>query len=307
MQWKQIKTLFILCFLVLDVYLLFIFFDKQEDADLGTPEQQTLKFDKQLENENITISADLPAKQLKESFIFVEQKTFGKEDQKILEAKENLKSVIINDKYIISMFKKPVPIAKDTTDGLISQQVKKYILSPENYMYWDWNKEMNVLVLFQQKSDRPVYFNQNGIILVFLNEENEMIFYTQTMLGSIEKPGEPNQLIKPMQAIHALFENNRLESGDEITDVNIGFYTRFPLEGGEQVFAPTWTITVNEKENFYVNAIENRVFSSDELKFLKDAAITAMNKARMLEEDHDEMKSYILEHIKQKLASIKSE
>lgn len=304
MQWKQIKVLFILCFLVLDVYLLVMFFQKQEEADFGVLETQTSTFDEELEDENITISADLPEKQLEKSFISVKQKSFTKKEEKSLNDKDNLETSIIDNTLMLGKFEEPIPLPKNAQSDVIVEQLKPFILSPESYIFWDWNKEMNVLVFFQQKKNSPVYFNQSGIVLVFLNDENEMIFFTQTMLGKAKSPGEGNSLIKPMQAIRVLYQNNQLGSGDDITDVNMGFYTRIPLEGGEQVFAPTWMISVNEEENFYVNAIENRVFSSNELHFLKTTAISILTNVGSTEEEN-KIKGFVINHLNDKLRELK--
>ncbi|WP_174615192.1 two-component system regulatory protein YycI [Virgibacillus ihumii] len=303
MQWKQIKVLFILCFLVLDIYLLVMFFQKQQDAeDLGIAESLTSTVE-DLEDENIKIEADLPQQQLEESFISVKQKNFTKEDEKVLDDKTNLEAVRIKDNLMIGRFEEPVSLQENGSDDVIAEQVKSFILSPESYTFWDWNKELNVLVFFQQKNDRPIYFNQSGIVLVFLNDENEMIFFTQTMLGEPQSPGDTNSLIKPKQAINVLFTNNMLVSGDVVTDVSIGFYTRYPLDSGVKVFAPTWAITVNEEENFYVTAIENRVFSSDEQQFLENAARSIFNKVRTTGEE-TELKEFVLNHINQKLTEV---
>ncbi|WP_164670531.1 two-component system regulatory protein YycI [Virgibacillus doumboii] len=303
MQWKQIKSLFILCFLILNVYLLFMFFNKQQELDYGVTEVQSLELQEQLEQEDITISADLPDEKPQETNITVSQKTYTDKDLEFLDGLENQQIEVIDSKLILSRFNEPVAIPENADSSLITELVKNRILSPDSYTYGTWNKEMNVLVFFQKKSDRPIYYNQNGIILIFLNDENEMTFYTQTMLGEESTPTETEDLIPPMTAIEVLFEGNMLLSGDEITKVNMGFYTRIPLGTGEQVFAPTWKITVNGNENFYVNAIENLVVSSEELTFLTEAVNSNIEKIQEKLPDDNDMKSFIINRLNQKLTT----
>lgn len=307
MQWKQIKTLFILCFLLLDVYLLVLFFDKQKDADLSTAPQTSFTIDQRLEVENISISADLPEKDLEESYISVQQKLFTTEEMDQLADKKNQQSVVIDRNIILSRFDTPIPVPEDASKETINSLLKSKFLLPENYQYWGWNTEMNVLFFFQKKSERPIYYNQNGIIMVFLNDDNKAIYYTQTMLGEADSPSGPESLIDSMVAIQLLFDDNKLHTGDNITNVDLGFYTFIPLTSGEQVFAPTWTITVNGEKKFYVNAIENLVFSSDEPKFLTNAVSTIKSKVQKLEdsdeEDKNEIEDYILNHINQLLTT----
>src|SRR5699024_12369246 len=119
-----------------------------------------------------------------------------------------------------------------------------------------------------EKAERPIYFNQNGMILVFLNDDNEMIFYTQTMLGEAEPRAEKKTLIKPIKAIETLYKANELKAGDEITKVDIGFNTRVPLENGIQVFVRIWKVSIDDEKVYFVNAIEGFVFSGDDNKIL---------------------------------------
>jgi regulatory protein YycI of two-component signal transduction system YycFG len=298
MQWSQIKTLFILCFLVLDVYLLFQFFDKQNRADLGLLEPQVASIEDRLKTENITISK-LPENASDESFLSVKPKTFTDDELKRLDALKNQHAIAVNKKMIISEFEKPVPVPVDSMDKMESL-VKKSVIFPDEYRLWSWNKDANVLLLFQEKSERPVYFNQNGMILVFLNDDNEMIGYTQTMLGEAEHRVEKKTLITPIKAIETLYKANELLSGDEVTKVDIGFHTRVPLENGVQVFVPTWKVKVNDEKDYFVNAIEGFVFSGDECAFIKDVITTDMERIRTLD-DKSEMKDKFLNQLQTRL------
>lgn len=301
MQWKQIKTLFILGFLALNVYLLLMLINKQNETDFVLPETSDSTFEQQLESEDISISADLPQVDFNVSYLSLNQKTFTEEELEFFEDADNQQTEVIDDNFILSRFENPIPVPEDADNSLISELVKNNILLSENYTYSSWNEEMNVLVFFQEKNDYPVYYNQNGIILVYLNDENEMIFYTQTMLGDDDSPTEEESVIEPMTAIQALFNGNRLQNGDEITDINMGLHTRIPLESGEQVFSPTWTITVNDEEQFYVNAIENLVVPNDQLTFLTGTASFTIENMQSL--DESDMTDFVLAHLNEQLSS----
>lgn len=308
MQWKQIKTLFILCFLILDVYLLLMLFNQTSETEFALPDTSESTFEQQLEAEDISISADLPAANASESYLYLNQKSFTDEDLAFFDNVDNQTSEVINGNFILSVFEDPVSIPKDADSKLINDIVKGNIPLSAQYTFGSWNSEMNVLLFFQQKNDLPIYYNQNGIVLVYLNDDNEMIFYTQTMLEDSQPPSEEQteeqtsiEPIEPMTAIRALFDGNRLENGDEITDVNMGLHTRFPLES-EQVFSPTWTITVNEKQNFHVNALENLIVSSNERTFLTGAITSTIEKIQNLDDDN-EMKGFVLPHLNELLSA----
>ncbi|HLR61232.1 MAG TPA: two-component system regulatory protein YycI [Lentibacillus sp.] len=303
MQWKKIKTLYILCFLILDIYLLLMFVNKQSASEFAMPDTSSSTFEEQLEAEDISISADLPDGEFNAPYLSLNQKTFTDEELTFFEETENQQTEVINENFIFSRFEKPVAIPEDADGKLISKIVKSSILLSDHYTFGSWNKEMNILVFFQQKNGLPIYYTQNGIVLVYLNDDNEMIFYTQTMLGEDESPSEEKSLIEPRTAIQALFTGNSLEYGDEITGVNMGLHRRIQVDSGEQVFSPTWTVTVNDEEYFYVNAIENLIASSDEQTFLLGSITSTIEQIQKSLDDDSEIKDFALSHLNEILTS----
>src|SRR5699024_11818549 len=96
------------------------------------------------------------------------------------------------------------------------------------------NRDANIIILLQNKMDRHDYYKQNGIELFYLNDDNEVEYYTQTMLGEEEEVSEKQSLIDPMHAIEELYHNNELKEGDTVSDVKVGYHTRVPFESGVQ-------------------------------------------------------------------------
>lgn len=291
MQWSQIKTLFILSFLILNIYLLIQFMSKLEEENYGILEYDDSSIEQKLEEENIVINS-LPSGQEQEPFISVRQRIFSKEDIEKFKAHKNQEISIVNNNFIVSLFDEPVAIPYEAERDVVEGFVEKYFAFPEDYELWSWNKELNVMLFFQDKNDRPIYFNQNALILVFLNDKNEMVFYTQTMLGDSESIKEKKDLIKPITAVETLYNSNELRSGDEITKMEIGFHTRVPTEQGTQVFVPAWKVTVNKEKNYFVNAIEGWVFSSNEFDFLEDTMEFYLEKIQSMT-DNKSMKEKI--------------
>ncbi|PAV28463.1 hypothetical protein CIL05_16120 [Virgibacillus profundi] len=299
MQWSKIKTLFILCFLVLNVFLVNQFMQKLEAADLAVlDEGQEESIEEKLESENISYG-NLESDIKEDSYISVTQKSYAEEEINQLTNFEDQTSEVINGNFILSQFQEPIPVPEDASSKEISTLVKNHILYPEEYTYWGWNKDMNVLIFFQLKDDRPFYYNQNGLVLVFLNEANEMMYYTQTMLGDVETQEEKKTIQQPIQALGTLYDRNELYSEDEITDVKIGYYARIITEG-IQVFAPTWRVEVNDERNHFVNAIEGQVFTSNDIEFITKTVETDIEKIRDLDEEN-ELKEPILTHLNQKI------
>src|SRR5699024_3258245 len=97
-----------------------------------------------------------------------------------------------------------------------------------------------------------------------------------------------------------------LSSGDNITRVNIGFHTRVPFESGVQVFAPIWKVDVNDEKNYFVNAIEGFIFSTEEQEFLEDVIESSIEKTNVPWEE-DSSPGEMIEDLKERLDNIRGE
>ncbi len=299
MQWGQIKTLLILSFLVLDVYLLVQFTEKQEQADLSVLEHSESTIEDQLKTENITVP-ELSNEEYNETFISVEPKLMKNEELKNLKELDNQTNEVLENKLIISKIKKPISVSKDSSKEKKKELLTDLILFSEEYSFWEWDEDTNILIYFQNKLERPIYYNQNALLLIFLNNNDEITYYTQTALGEYEENKDKRKLIPSMRAIEKLYESDKFKSNDEISSVEIGFHTRVPLDSGVQVFAPTWNVEVNKKSHYFVNAIEEYIFLSEHQLFLKEALKNVQQKMNSTEEkklDKDDFQIKIKEKI----------
>ncbi|GGA70192.1 two-component system regulatory protein YycI [Ornithinibacillus halotolerans] len=301
MQWGQIKTLFILCFLLLDIYLLFLVIQKIGNEDFGPANDSGQLEDlDQLELENIKISIDLPDPLPDEVYLTIREKTFTKEEVEEIIARDNQDIEVINNSFIISMLKEKIAIPENATEEVIEQIIFSTVYLGSEYTFDYWDKERNILVFFQEKNDRPVYYHSSGIIFVYLNDDNEIDAYTQTVLGEVEPSSDKKSLISPLKAIMRLYQSNLLLPNDEVTDIKIGYYSMFP-----PVVVPTWKITIDGKQNRYVNAIERFVIPVND-GFMDDMIQKGIESTRSItknEELHDQM----IEILMAKLMSNRSE
>lgn len=310
MQWGHIKTLFILSFLILNIYLIYQFIEKQQDADLGILFSQEATIEDQLAADNIKISAlDMDMDIEEESYILTEQKVFNDTEIRELESLANQQITIINGNFIISQLEEPLPISDNLSGEEISSLIKNQIAFPEEYVFWDWQKELNILIFFQRFGERTVYYNEHGpgLLLVYLNDKNEVTHYTQSLLDETETQGSPSKpIIKPIQAIEALYNSNDLNPNEEVTKVRMGYYSRL-IEEGEQVFAPTWNVEVNNERNYFINAIEGFIFTSVDKTFLDTVIEDTIFKIHSIDDELEEQNESLLNLLKEKRQIKKTE
>src|SRR5699024_5451099 len=254
-----IKTLFILSFLILNIYLVSAFIGRQQEVSyLDT---QELPIEDQLASEEITYQ-DIAVDETEATYISVSQKTLSEENLELLEEIEGQRIEVFNNNQIVAEIESPIEIPSDMTPEEIEVRVQENVLFGEDYEFWNWNEELDLLVFFQKKEGGNIYYNESGLLLIYLNEDNEATHYTQTILGEAEEQGDMVALNQPVQVIGILFKGNRLNRGDEITDINLGYHSRISADG-IQVFAPTWEVEVNHEQKHFVNAIEGIIYDSD--------------------------------------------
>lgn len=304
MQWGQIKLLFIVCFLVLDIFLIKQLLDKQEEVSFITEstkeEQLTL---------NINGLSDLSEETVEAPLIYAVNQSFSTEDSIRLEQYANQKNVIVDDIYLFGQFDAPVPITIDDS-GVNNESLNSLILNSGDYTYWGKDEKSNSLLFFQTM-EQPIYFNQNALLLIQLNDDGEMIQYVQTKLvKEEEEEEEARDLITEIDAVSRLFHNaGSLEQGDTVTDVALGYHNVTSFNG-LQILNPTWNVTVDETDNYFVNAIEGHAYpQNDEFikttiktyqDVIKNASMSELQFIKIEEEDEEEL----IENIEQNLIQI---
>ncbi|MEN2466155.1 two-component system regulatory protein YycI [Ornithinibacillus sp. FSL M8-0202] len=257
MQWGQIKSLFILSFLLLDIYLIVLVVQKQDDVSLlesTSTEEQAF-----LEIENITIPENLPESVPNESLMATEPKQFTEDEIAEITTREDQDVVVVNDRFILAYLKTPFAVPENAKEEEIEQLLASTVYLGDEYTFDSWDSDRNVMIFFQKKDTRTIYYNQNGMILAFLNDNDEIVGYMQTYLGELEVINAEESVVKPLSAIRELYNKNALFSNEEVTGFELGYHTFFPSDSGRQVLVPTWKFTINESRSRLVDAFERKV------------------------------------------------
>ncbi|GAA0468963.1 two-component system regulatory protein YycI [Alkalibacillus silvisoli] len=257
MQWGQIKTLFIISFLILNVFLAQQFLEKISETNLEMLAQTS--FEDQLEAQEIEIG-DLPERGEREVYISSSTYEFNDDDIEELEESFDHQQInLLNDDTIIGVFDEPIEI-NDEYEGLLGN-----IYQGDQYELWgEYGDEL--LLFFQVQNDRQIFFNNSGLLAVKLNEDGEAVYYGQRLLDEPIVQSEEQTVLDPINAIEVLY-SNVLQSQDEVTAMSLGYHTL--VEEGRQIFTPTWKITINDEDSYFVNAIEGQLIPNEEEEFVQ--------------------------------------
>lgn len=251
MDWSKTKTIFIIMFLILDIFLIYELMNQRNESQVQYKKETSLE--EKLEAENIKIP-QIPKETKKEKFVEASLKQFNAKD---LTSLNNQETSIIEGTSIHSIFPDPIPIGKDWTKADMDEFVRKNILYGDKYKYWSYDEKSNTITYYQVFEDKLFFENSRAQIKIFLNEENEIESYEQTMLDQIQKLKDI-EIMTALEAIEVLYHKGILEAGSEITDITLGYYSLIPSTS-TQLLAPTWNFVIDGEENVFVNALEGHV------------------------------------------------
>lgn len=251
-DWSKIKTIFILTFLVLDIYLMYEFFKLTDSSQYEYSTETSIE--KRLKADEIEYVA-LPKNHQKDVYLSAKPKNFN--DEEVLGAAK-LKGQTINvneGTNIVSSLNKSVQLSDKFDIAEINTFVKNNILYGDQYRFW--KKKENEITYYQQYGDKVFYKNTSGELTLYLNDENNIVSYKQTYLENIEKLDE-EKIIQPIKAIETLYDNGVLKPKSKITKVELGYFT-FDHTSTSQVLTPAWRFEINGEENLFVQAFEGQI------------------------------------------------
>lgn len=258
MDWSKIKTIFIISFLVLDVYLAYQFINTRNEANYELVKETP--FEEKLKNDDITFSNDIQLDSLansinKERYVSVRPKIFVKDELLSNQTQE----IGMGDGAVLrGKLDKPIKLGEKFNAEEFTAAVMKDVQSGEEYRFWKKDDEAKTITYFQQYKGKTIYHNLGGKLTFFINDDDEISTYEQTYLEAIEELSEAEEVITPLGAVETLYKKGLLKPKSKITKVDLGYSTLVQLTAS-QVLAPTWRIVVNGEENLFVHAFEGQV------------------------------------------------
>ncbi|MFC4321721.1 two-component system regulatory protein YycI [Litchfieldia salsa] len=254
MDWSKTKTIFIITFLILDLFLALQFIEKRNRSELDVLSEASIE--EQLETEEITYD-ELPKQPKEGTYISGKPKFFSSEDVLKMKGQEvNIDSPAI----LQSKLNEPIKLTGSNVTAKLQQFLKDYVLNGDSYTLWEVDQETGSIIFFQQYQNKVFYnetSNISGLLIAYVNDKNEIISYRQTMLMDFEEY-DKKEILPAIKALENLFKNGHLKSGSEVTNIKLGYYPLVQLSES-QILAPTWHIVVDDKIDYYVNAFEGQI------------------------------------------------
>lgn len=254
MDWNKTKTIFIIVFSILNVFLFSLYQNRYNEASEvkipnDTPIEERLLLD------NIKVEKLESAVQ-EASYVSGNVHLFSVEE---LSKLTNQTFEVIDGSQLIGTFDKPIPMTEENT---LEKLLQDNIIRGDSYGLWEIDEEKHSATFFQEVNKRLVFYNQSAKVILYWNEDKEIVRYEQTILDNLEDYNKSKKLVQPMQIINSLYRRSLLKPDSSVEDIKLGYYTLAQLRG-TQVFAPTWYIPAKLEdgtiEEHFVNAVEGRI------------------------------------------------
>lgn len=259
MDWSKIKTIFILTFLVLDVYLMYQYMVIRNSNKYEFVTEAS--FEDKLKADEIDYVA-LPKLPIKDQYVSAKPKSFNEEEVAKLKGQT---ITIVGGTMIHSLFDKSIQLTDKNEQTEIATLLKEFILNGEEYQFGQIDDKKNTITYYQQYKSRPFYKNINGKLTFYLDKDKKLVSYEQTYLDGIEELTGEEDILSPLKAIETLHQKGLLKPKSKVTKVELGYSTAVQL-AASQVLTPTWQIVVDGEESLFVNAFEGQIiqFNTEE-------------------------------------------
>ncbi|MDZ5710623.1 two-component system regulatory protein YycI [Jeotgalibacillus haloalkalitolerans] len=270
MDWSKTKTIFIVVFLILDIFLLILFVQKYNDSQLETIGD--LSTTERLAGENVTLG-ELPDVEDSRPYLNAEYYRFMSSDLQELEGQT---ATIREGQILESVLTEPVAIEDPENPEELNELLEDYVTNGGQYTFWEYDEEDNQLIYFQTFEGLTLYYNLNAQIAVQLNGNNEAISYEQTYLTSLEEFTEEQQLREPRSVLETFYDRNLIQPNSTAVDLQLGYYPLFVQEtGGDtdegitQVLTPTWKMTIENEDgsrnDLFMNAVDGSIYDMSQV------------------------------------------
>lgn len=218
---------------------------------------------------------------------YISAKVVNFNDEKIqLEASQHV--TIENNNKLIVTLEEPVKIRNVKERSSFNEFLRNHIYKGESYTLWEINEEEKTATFFQRVNNQTIYYNIHGVVIIYWNEDDEIIKYEQTMLDDFEEYEEEENLLPPFQILQILYARNLLKPESHIKDMKLGYSTLVQLTQ-TQVFVPTWEVRVitsdDTEEEFFVNAVEGKIIDVQSDLTVEEDEADVLEQLKEIEEE----------------------
>ncbi|SDC47529.1 two-component system regulatory protein YycI [Shouchella lonarensis] len=263
MNWTRTKSIFIVTFFCLNVFLAWQLMDKVGRSQIGVFDPDNIET--RLKENNIKV-ADVPEEigNMRESGSVLKGtwEPFTEDDVKSLVAQKANR--IADNWWIESTFDSPIDITSDEENGYTAF-LSTYIYKGLSYTFS--SKDEDSIYFDQKFKQQRTVVPEGAPLELYLNDNNQVTGYVQRYYDFDITVGGRDAL-KYLQALEVLLDKQHLRRNDHVTHIELSYYQMRTERFSEtEYFIPAWTVEIEREsggkkrnETYLVDAISGVVY-----------------------------------------------
>jgi len=268
MDFKKIRNIFIAAFLLLNVFLIYSYFNRYNVQQATTSNNQ-INVLNVMEQSGI----DLPEFENNEATIYsmqANQQNLLQEQASELPGQTG--SIEENGSYYVSLLSSLIVLEGNMEDGYTDDDIETLnsfvessrVLYGDQYEY-GWVDQTNNRIVYLQTVDGYPVADGTSEISLYTNSDGNVFSYQQTFAGPMNQQGSQLELITDQEAVENLFRNNEIPSGSAVQSPVLSYHRMLHLED-LSMYSPVWVVPVqtsNGLTRHRVNATNGQIIQQE--------------------------------------------
>jgi regulatory protein YycI of two-component signal transduction system YycFG len=243
MDWKLAKSLYIIVFLLINIFLIIIYMNAREGDESETAETHNI-----LDETNIDMSEVEDYEPVEMNILTAVVHNFTTSDEEI--AAEDME----NQHQIRKEFNDDGPLLDQTE---LQQYKEEEVYQGESYQYDEVMSTQTQIIFNQMYEDFPI-FNHEAARILFSGKGSNAEIMEQTLIDNIEENAYsvPTTAKSPLECVESLYRMERISEDAIIRSARLGYYIIL-VEDDQVMMRPKWEFNIEDQgveQTIYVDA-----------------------------------------------------
>lgn len=290
MDFRKVETIFIIAFVILNIYL-FNSFTNRSNLHQTTSFADPVDMVDRINQSDIElptfeeVNHEVHAIQADNNDILAEMATS-------LEGQAG--SISSDGSYYTSFLTNPIELEGNRDDGFTEEDISlindfinsEHVILGSEYSYGEYDMEGSQFLFYHNINGRPVMDGTSQISL-FTDSNSDVFSYHQLYAGTTIQQGEEQETITDLDAVQILFQNNDIPPGSIVEKPILSYHRTLQLED-LSMYTPVWVVriqTSSGRETLRVHALNESIIR--ESVNLPSAGDTVDEDVQDQDEDND--------------------
>jgi len=246
MDFKKIRNIFIAAFLLLNIFLVYSYYNRYNVQNTSTTNNQ-IDVLAVMEQSGI----ELPEFENNEPEIYsmqANQQNLLQEEASELPGQTG--SIEEDGSYYASLLSNLIELEGNMEDGYTEDDMETLnsfvessrVLFGDQYEY-GWTDQSNNRIVYLQTVDGYPVSDGTSEISLYTNDNGDVFSYQQTFAGPMNQQGSSLGLITDQEAVENLFRNNEIPSNSTVQSPILSYHGMLRLEN-LSMYSPVWIVPV---------------------------------------------------------------